>query len=368
MEKESRARGWRQKTAAFRVPLVLWLRPRGLNRLLDTLSLMKGTWNEWMSAKSQPADDALVLVVCANFNHADWLEGGVGSLLNQTFKRWRLMVVADLSTDHSVDTLKSMAQKDDRIQVIQLTENSGAYVARNTVIRQAPWTRDLLRPRRRGEGRLVGPRARQVGSNSGVVRPLLRRTDAMLRGSKRLYYGYCQCLVSRDVWELLGGFVNRRVAGDTEFFLRVKRASALQDVQIRHSTKVSQLCRVHAGNASNQSLEDRKRWLEQRDLELGGVPTPESLRWNPFVRNTFGLPSERTKNPSRSWVRVLHREDPCATFAVLSCRDARVAELVTRATRLAFRKGVGSIPTRVQKASQPAGFLFGAGPGVVRVL
>ena len=284
MEKESRARGWRQKTAAFRVPLVLWLRPRGLNRLLDTLSLMKGTWNEWMSAKSQPADDALVLVVCANFNHADWLEGGVGSLLNQTFKRWRLMLVDDLSTDHSMDTLKSVAQKDDRIQVIQLTENSGAYVARNTGVSasKAPWTHvTFFDPDDVAKEDWLAHVLGKLGSNSGVVRPLLRRTDAMLRGSKRLYYGYCGCLVSRDVWESLGGFVNRRVAGDTEFFLRVKRASALQDVQIRHSTKVSQLCRVHAGNASNQSLEDRKRWLEQRDLELGGVPTPEGLRVEP---------------------------------------------------------------------------------------
>ena len=75
---------------------------------------------------SQPKEDALVLVVCANYNHADWLEGGVGSLLNQTFKRWRLMLVDDRSTHHSLDKLKALAQTDERIQVIQLKENSGA--------------------------------------------------------------------------------------------------------------------------------------------------------------------------------------------------------------------------------------------------
>ena len=132
MANESRAQGWRQKTESFRVPLVLWLRPRGLNWMLDTLSLVKGAWKEFWRPVSHPKEDALVLVVCANYNHADWLKGGVESLMNQTFKRWRLMLVDDCSTDHSLDELKTLAQTDDRIQVIQLKENSGAYVARNT--------------------------------------------------------------------------------------------------------------------------------------------------------------------------------------------------------------------------------------------
>lgn len=268
------------------MPLVLWLRPRGLNRLLDTLSLLKGTWKEFRMPVSQPKEDALVLVVCANYNHADWLEGGVGSLLNQTFKRWRLMLVDDRSTDHSLDKLKALAQTDERIQVIQLKENSGAYVARNTGVAASKdaWTHvTFFDPDDVAKKDWLAHVLGKLGSNSGVVRPILKRTDALLRGSKRLYYGYCGSLVSRDVWELLGGFVNRRVAGDTELFLRVKRASALKDVQIRYSTKVSQLCRVHAGNASSQNLEERKKWLEHRALELDGVQTSDGLRVEPVL-------------------------------------------------------------------------------------
>lgn len=284
MANQSRAQGWRQKTESFRVPLVLWLRPRGLNLLLDTVSLLKGIWKEFWRPVSQPNDDALVLVVCANYNHADWLEGGVGSMMNQTFKRWRLMLVDDCSTDHSLDKLRALAHTDDRIQVIQLKENSGAYVARNTGVSASKdaWTHvTFFDPDDVAKEDWLAHVVGRLGSNSGVVRPILKRTDALLRGSKRLYYGYCGSLVSRDVWELLGGFVSRRVAGDTEFFLRVKRASALEDIHVRYSTRVSQLCRVHDGNASSQNLEERKRWLEHRAIELDGILTAEGLRVEP---------------------------------------------------------------------------------------
>ena len=254
--------------------------------MLDTLSLVKGTWKEFWRPVSQPKEDALVLVVCANYNHADWLKGGVESLMNQTFKRWRLMLVDDCSTDHSLDELKTLAQTDDRIQVIQLKENSGAYVARNTGVSASKdaWTHvTFFDPDDVAKKDWLEHVVRKLGTSSGVVRPILKRTDALLRGSKRLYYGYCGSLVSRDLWELLGGFVNRRVAGDTEFFLRVKRAAALDGVQVRYSTKVSQLCRVHAGNASSQNLEERKRWLEHRAVELAGTLTSEGLRIEPVL-------------------------------------------------------------------------------------
>ena len=188
MENESRAQGWRQKTESFRVPLVLWLRPRGLNRMLDTLSLVKGTWKEfWRHIAAE--DDALVLVVCANYNHADWLKGGVESLMNQTFKRWRLMLVDDCSTDHSLDELKTLAQTDDRIQVIQLKENSGAYVARNTGVSASKeaWTHvTFFDPDDVAKKDWLEHVVRKLGKSSGVVRPILKRTDALLRGSKRL--------------------------------------------------------------------------------------------------------------------------------------------------------------------------------------
>lgn len=277
-------KGWRQKTQSLRVPIVLWLRPRGLSFLLDTIALCKGLFKEIFKPNAPIEKNTVVLVVCANFNHEEWLEDCIDSMMNQTFKNWRMMVVDDQSTDGSLVKLKALAERDRRIQVIALSENSGAYVARNTGVSASndDWTHvtfidpddvaveDWLR-------HVLG----KLGSRSGIVRPMLKRTNVKLEKNKRIYYGHCPSLISRDIWEAMGGFANRRVAGDSEFIQRVQRAAELGRAAIRYSTKVSQLCRVHDGNSSRQNAMERKLWLEERRRICQKAEEMESLRIKP---------------------------------------------------------------------------------------
>lgn len=56
-------------------------------------------------------------IVVPNYNNGDWINRTIESVLNQTYKKWKMYIIDDISTDNSVDVIKSY--KDDRIELIQ---------------------------------------------------------------------------------------------------------------------------------------------------------------------------------------------------------------------------------------------------------
>ena len=78
-----------------------------------------------------------VSVITPSHNSAQFISETIRSVLNQSFSDWELIVVDDCSTDNSVEVIQSFVDQDSRIKLIQLSENSGAAVARNTAIEAA---------------------------------------------------------------------------------------------------------------------------------------------------------------------------------------------------------------------------------------
>ncbi|WP_431359007.1 glycosyltransferase family 2 protein [Halovenus amylolytica] len=74
-------------------------------------------------------------VVLPTYNRADLLGRSIGSVLEQTYEDYELIVVDDASTDDTAETIKQL--NDDRIQYIRHAVNSGAAAARNTGIKAA---------------------------------------------------------------------------------------------------------------------------------------------------------------------------------------------------------------------------------------
>jgi hypothetical protein len=66
---------------------------------------------------SQP----LVSILIANFNYARFLPAALNSLLAQTYGNWQAVVCDDGSTDESVQVVKSYAERDPRIQLVEKT-------------------------------------------------------------------------------------------------------------------------------------------------------------------------------------------------------------------------------------------------------
>lgn len=69
--------------------------------------------------------NANVTVIVPVYNVENYVEKCLNSILNQTYKDITIMAVNDGSTDNSVDVIKKISDKDDRIQLINKT--NGGY-------------------------------------------------------------------------------------------------------------------------------------------------------------------------------------------------------------------------------------------------
>lgn len=79
----------------------------------------------------------LVSIITPCFNSASFLTETIESVLAQTVSDWEMIVVDDCSTDASKTIASSYAEKDARIKLISLDQNSGVSHARNTALRHA---------------------------------------------------------------------------------------------------------------------------------------------------------------------------------------------------------------------------------------
>ncbi len=78
---------------------------------------------------------AEISVIIPSYNRAYLISRAVGSVLNQTFRDFELIVVDDCSTDNTVEVVKSFNDK--RIRYIRHEKNKGGSSARNTGIKLA---------------------------------------------------------------------------------------------------------------------------------------------------------------------------------------------------------------------------------------
>lgn len=79
----------------------------------------------------------LISIVTPVYNAERFISETIQAVQAQEYSNWELLLVNDKSTDSSQSIIEQFASEDSRIKVINLTENSGAAVARNTGIAAA---------------------------------------------------------------------------------------------------------------------------------------------------------------------------------------------------------------------------------------
>lgn len=79
----------------------------------------------------------IISVITPAYNAERFIKDTIQSVLDQTYDCWEMIIVDDRSQDQTVELIKEMQDKDDRIKLIVLDENSGSAVARNTAIENA---------------------------------------------------------------------------------------------------------------------------------------------------------------------------------------------------------------------------------------
>ena len=79
----------------------------------------------------------LVSVIMPTFNASKYLADSIESILSQTYTNLELLITDDCSTDETRNILKEFSERDKRVKVKYLKENSGPGVARNRSIERA---------------------------------------------------------------------------------------------------------------------------------------------------------------------------------------------------------------------------------------
>ena len=80
--------------------------------------------------------EKLISIICPVFNASSYLKRAVFSIINQTHKKWELILIDDGSTDNSPELCDEFARKDIRIKVIH-KNNEGPMIARKIGIEKA---------------------------------------------------------------------------------------------------------------------------------------------------------------------------------------------------------------------------------------
>ena len=79
----------------------------------------------------------MISIITPSYNCSSYIASTIQSVISQTFTDWEMIIIDDCSTDDSVQLIQSFVELDPRIKLIQLTQNSGAAVARNKGIELA---------------------------------------------------------------------------------------------------------------------------------------------------------------------------------------------------------------------------------------
>ena len=234
----------------LRTRLVIALRQIGVIPAYQWLKLEFDRSGRKKSFKPEPiAEGAHVLVICAYYEHPEWVSDMVASIQAQTFKEWTLVIMDDCSPNHPIGEALAGIALSHRIIVQKAEQNHGAYACRNAAIAEAnerdiPWTHvTFIDPDDIAYPDWLEHALECIGSHEGVVRVILERWDEGLRKMKRRVLSHAPSMWTKEVWSQLGGFAEVRVAGDTELLLRAKYAHPI--VKGFKGIKPAQKCRIH---------------------------------------------------------------------------------------------------------------------------
>ena len=81
--------------------------------------------------------EELISIIVPVYNSEKFIKDTIKTVEEQTYENWELLLVNDCSTDNSKKIIEEYEKKDKRIKLIDLEQNSGAAIARNTGIDRA---------------------------------------------------------------------------------------------------------------------------------------------------------------------------------------------------------------------------------------
>ena len=75
-------------------------------------------------------------IILPNYNSSQFIIGTIKSILNQTYKNWKLIIVDDFSDAKTKNILKKISKRK-KIKVFFLNKNHGAGFCRNFALKKS---------------------------------------------------------------------------------------------------------------------------------------------------------------------------------------------------------------------------------------
>ncbi|WP_396178659.1 glycosyltransferase family 2 protein [Flavobacterium sp.] len=200
-------------------------------------------------------NDSLVTVICLCYNHAEYVEEALNSVINQTYKNIELIIADDFSTDNSVQVIENWLKIHPEISFVKNKKNVGNTTTFNQCLKIAKGAYiidlaadDILLPETI-EKQLKGF-ANSTYENLGIVYGNL---ELVTNDKKHLRYflpvdanykrlnpertgdiyiglldgtnnmGAVASMVKREVFDTLGGYDENLAYEDYDFWIRAAR-------------------------------------------------------------------------------------------------------------------------------------------------
>ena len=191
--------------------------------------------------KASMIDHPLISVLMAIYNCEDTLEEAVGCIINQTYSNWELIMCDDCSTDGTLEIAKRIADKDQRIKVIQNDENrtlaptlnhclaiaKGEYIARmdgDDICALDRFEKELAFLLEHKEYALVSCNM-ELFDKKGIYRTIYYLQKPLKEDFvKASQFCHAGCMMRTDVMRKLGGYsedINRQRVEDYDLWVRM---------------------------------------------------------------------------------------------------------------------------------------------------
>lgn len=216
-------------------------------------------------------DKNTVLVVMPIYNAEKTLGAAIESILNQSYRQFKLVLVDDASTDNSLEIAKSYTY-DNRVVVYHNSENRGAYYSRNLglyMFQNKPWgfftthdADDISFPNRFENLIRVAKDGRANG-----VQDIFERIDYSTGKSRGQNLTIAHALFKRSVFDKLGYFDLVRFGADWDYWARLTVYNKINNLTTRSYNRVVGKSYVLENNLTVQipvSSPQRKQYIFDR--------------------------------------------------------------------------------------------------------
>lgn len=229
-----------------------------------------------------------LLVVMPLYNAKDTVAQAIESILKQTFKTLKLVIVDDASTDGSLEIAKKYLG-DNRVSIYQNQINMGAYYSRNYgifVSKDDDWTHFTTHDA--DDISFVGRyksilQHMEKDSRINGLQDMFDRVDTETGKTISSKLTMAHAVFRRDVFDAIGYFDNTRFGGDWEHWRRLKEFNSVSESAKTHGmSKVMGESYIHDTNLTvtiPEGSPKRQKYMARSEKRISKLSREGNLRY-----------------------------------------------------------------------------------------